>query len=96
MSEITTMSMALKSKEFRYNAIVNERKQNHNQRAKQVDYIADQLVKRYNAPNSRAFFCKCAWQLSESMIWSIVGCSEKPNIKSPIKYFVASCHAHMS
>lgn len=91
MSQVESMSLSLKSKERYFNDIVNERKANRTARAKQVDYIADKLVEKFHAPQSRPFFCKCAWRLSESTIWSIAGCAEKPNVKCPVKYFVASC-----
>lgn len=91
MSEITSMSLSLKSKEKAINDIVNDRKANRANRAKQVDYIADKLVDMFHAPQSRPFFCKCAWKLSENTIWSIAECAGNPNVRCPVKYFVASC-----
>ena len=39
-------------------------------RAIKVDNIADHLVRKFEAPGSRDFFCKCAWTLSEDEIWT--------------------------
>lgn len=61
------------------------------ERAHKVDFIADELVRRFNAEGSRKFFCKVAWNLSESQIWSIYGSATKPGIACPIKYFVRAC-----
>ena len=57
-----------------------------------TDYIADRLSEIYNAPQSRNFFLKCAWHLSEDTIWTAVENSRRKGIKSPVKYFVACCH----
>lgn len=36
--------------------------------AKKVDRIADSLVTRFNNPIYRGFYCRIAWELSESRI----------------------------
>lgn len=64
-------------------------------RYNKVDSVADYLVKKFNAPNSRNFFCKCAWKLSENDIWSIYEQSHKPSVKSPLKYFITVCSVKM-
>lgn len=35
-----------------------------------VDRIADRLVEKFGSPQSREFYCKVAWKLSEAQIWS--------------------------
>lgn len=60
--------------------------------ASQTDYIADKLVKIYQAPQSRDFFLKCAWRLSENTIWTAVEASQRRKIRQPVKYFVKTCN----
>ena len=77
--------------------IINEvfLKKNINDKSMMVsktDYIADKLVKIYSAPNSKNFFLKCAWHLSEDTIWTAVENSRKRGIKNPTAYFVAICN----
>lgn len=61
-----------------------------------TEAIADRLVKTFGAPQSRNFFLKCAWHLSEAQIWEIAERAQGPQIKSPIKYFVASCSQQLA
>jgi hypothetical protein len=61
-----------------------------------VDHIADHLVRKFNAPNSRNFFCKCAWKMSEDEIWTIYEKAHAPKIRSPLKYFIFLCTLKMS
>ena len=56
-----------------------------------TEHVADELVKVFDAPNSRKFFLKCAWHLSEDTIWSAVDDSKKRGVNSPIKLFVFLC-----
>lgn len=63
-----------------------------NPKISQVDYIADKLVDIYKAPGSRNFFCKCAWHLSEDIIWSAVEDSRKKGVDSPIALFIFICN----
>ena len=60
-------------------------------RAARVDRIADHLVSKFNAPNSRNFFCKCAWKLSEDEIWTAFEKSHRDGIDTPLKYFITLC-----
>lgn len=60
-----------------------------------TDYIADKLTKIYNAPQSRDFFLKCAWHLSEDTIWTAVENSQRKSVKSPVKYFIAICNREL-
>lgn len=69
---------------------INDR--SDNAKAHYTEYIADKLVKIYNAPMSRNFFLKCAWHLSEDTIWTAVENSRKKAIRSPIRYFVTICN----
>lgn len=64
-------------------------------RTMQVDTIANSLVDKFNAPNSRNFFCKCAWNMDEEDIWSVYKQSHKPTVKSPLKYFISVCSIKM-
>lgn len=61
-------------------------------RVESTERLADDLVVAYNAPNSRNFFMKCAWHMSEYEIMEVVKASRRPNIISPLKYFIRSCH----
>lgn len=65
-------------------------------KVRQTEYIANTLVTRFNAPNSRNFFLKCAWRLPEQFIWSAYEATKREDIKSPIKYFVRACSNEMS
>lgn len=60
-------------------------------RAIKVDSIADHLVSKFGAPNSRNFFCKCAWNLSEDEIWTAYEQAHRPKVKYPLKYFITLC-----
>lgn len=64
-------------------------------KAEYVDYVADKLVKLYDAPQSRAFFCKCAWNLPENIIWTAVETSRKKWIKVPISWFITVCNREL-
>lgn len=61
-----------------------------------TEMVADRLVEIFRAPQSRNFFLKCAWHLSEDQIWTAVENSQKKRIKSPVKYFVACCSKELS
>lgn len=61
-------------------------------RVSYTEYVADRLVKIFDAPKSRKFFLKCAWNLSEDTIWSAVEDSRKKCVKSPIALFIFICN----
>ncbi len=63
----------------------------HNIRAKHAEQIANNLVRKFDAPNSYKFFLKCAYRMSENDIWTTYELSHKGRVRSPIRYFVASC-----
>ena len=52
-----------------------------------ADRIANRLVNKLAAPECRAFFCKCAYALSENDIEILLERATKPDIKSPKNYF---------
>lgn len=64
-------------------------------KAQRVDRIADHLVQKFKAPNSRNFFCKCAWKMSEDEIWTIYEKAHNPKIDNSLKYFIAVCQIKM-
>lgn len=61
-----------------------------------TEAIADKLVSTFNSPNSRNFFLKCAWHLSEDTIWTAVERSKRKGIASPVRYFVKYCSNAMN
>lgn len=70
---------------------INESLKGDTAKISYTEYVADKLVKIFNAPQSRKFFLKCAWNLSEDTIWTAVENSRRRRVKSPVKYFVAIC-----
>ena len=81
------------SMDFSRRKINNDKSMNGSKKYKiaYTEHVADMLVKIYDAPNSRKFFLKCAWHLSEDTIWSAVEESRKKIVNSPIKLFVFLC-----
>ena len=57
-----------------------------------TEYMADKLTNIFDAPQSRQFFLKCAWNLSEDTIWSAVEDSRKKGVRSPIALFIFLCN----
>lgn len=50
-----------------------------------------------DAPKCFNYFVKCFMNLSENTIWIIFdNASNNPEIKSPIKYFIAACRNQMA
>lgn len=72
-------------------SVENSKPVEKSKRALETETIAFRLQKEFHAPQSYAFFLKCAWHLSEAEIWNAVEASKRPWIKAPIKYFVKSC-----
>ena len=66
------------------------------EKASRVDRIADHLVRKFGAPGSRNFFCKCAWKMSEDEIWCTYEQAHGPKVKSPLKYFISVCTIKMA
>lgn len=71
--------------------VENSKPVEKSKRALETEAIAFRLQKEFHAPQSYAFFLKCAWHLTESEIWNAVEVSRRPYIKAPIKYFVKTC-----
>lgn len=61
------------------------------ERADRVDRIADNLVRKFNSPNSRNFFCKCAWKMSEDEIWTNYEKAQGKDVKNHLGYFIFLC-----
>lgn len=61
-----------------------------------AEFKANLLVEKFNAPNSRLFFLKCIYHLSEYEIQNAVERSQQPWVKSPIKYFVKYCYSKLN
>jgi hypothetical protein len=51
----------------------------------QVDFIADKLVKELGNEDYRTFYCKVAYKLPESIIWTSLELALKG--REPAKYF---------
>lgn len=75
---------------------INDKKVVRSNKVVQTEYIANKLQNEFHAPQSYAFFLKCAWNMSEGDIWNAVEASKRPWIKSPVKYFVKTCSNAMS
>ena len=78
------------------NDIVGTKKTNKKySKSRKVDSLADSLVRKFKAPNSRRFFCKCAWKMSEDEIWAAYEQSHGPRVNNPLKYFITLCSIKM-
>lgn len=86
------------SKRRKYNDIdiVSRVIGNKEEKASRVDRIADHLVRKFGAPGSRNFFCKCAWKMGEDEIWCTYEQAHGPKVKSPLKYFISVCTIKMA
>ncbi len=60
-----------------------------------IDSKADRLVAKFNAPESRAFYCDCARYLSENFIECAIENTFRPRPRNPIRnkaaYFGRVC-----
>lgn len=74
------------------NEINESMKGNQHRKISYTEYVADKLVKIFDAPQSRNFFLKCAWNLSEDTIWSAVEDSRKKSVNKPIALFIFICN----
>lgn len=95
LSSMTSMiinDISLKRNSMKINESLNKK----SVQSKSTELLADRLVEIFNAPNSRNFFLKCAWHLSEDQIWTAVENSRRPKVKSPIKYFVKCCNNQLN
>ena len=93
---VESINEIIGSMKFSYRKLneINDKsmKGNINSKIAYTEYVADKLTKIFNAPQSRRFFLKCAWNLSENTIWSAVEDSQKKSVKSPIALFVFICN----
>lgn len=64
-------------------------------KVRRAQRIADDLVSRFgeNSRSCYAYFCKCAYNLSESTIWMCYDGSLKPSVKNRLAYFLAATKA---
>lgn len=66
-------------------ADLRERTRKKSPRTEQyIDAKADRLVAKFNAPESRAFYCDCARYLSENFIECAVENTFRPRPRNPI------------
>lgn len=82
---------------FTYYSMNNGNNDNNYKPKKQIspelaEFKAQQLINKYNSPQSRNFFLKCIYHLTEADIQNAVELSMQPWVKSPIKYFVRVCY----
>lgn len=70
---------------------INDSNSKYRISAELAEFRAQKLIDKYNAPQSRNFFLKCIYHLTESDIENAVELSTQPWVKSPIKYFVHIC-----
>lgn len=63
-------------------------------REKIVDYIADKLSRSLNNPGGRLYYCKIAWKLPESVVWSNLEIALAG--RDPRKYFTWLCERELS
>lgn len=59
-----------------------------NHKVQSVRNTADKLVEVFNSPQSRKYFMKVAWHLSEAQIWDVVEIALKKRV--PVSYFIAA------
>lgn len=89
-------SMKLKLNKESMNNVSNDKISKRHITSGEAEYKAQKLVEKYNAPQSRNFFLKCVYHLSEHDIEDAVELSMKPWVKSPIKYFVKVCYSRLN
>lgn len=88
---INDKSMKFSKRKFNDKSMTSKR----SQKVAYTEHVADKLVKIYDAPKSRMFFLKCAWNLSEDTIWSAVDDSHKKTVDNPIGLFIFLCNNAM-
>ena len=74
----------------------NDKKSTRKMSAELAEFKAQQLIDKYNSPQSRNFFLKCIYHLSEADIQNAVELSQQKWVKSPIKYFVKISYAKLN
>lgn len=97
LSSLTSMKSMINDISLKRNSMkINDSLINKSVQAKSTELLAERLVEIFNAPQSRKFFLKCAWHLSEDQIWTAVENSKKAKVKSPVKYFVKCCNNQLN
>lgn len=61
-----------------------------------VEYGADRLVEKLQAPECRAFFCKVMYYVPEYRREMLLERALAKGVKSPAKYFVSSARREMT
>ena len=77
---------------FTYHSMNNGNNDNNYKPKKQIsselaEFKAQQLIDKYNSPQSRNFFLKCIYHLPEYEIEQAVETAMRPGVKSNISYF---------
>ena len=70
-------------KELKNNDIVNR-----GNKERRIEYIANELVKKFNSPQSYKLFCRIAYKNPETLIWRYVGEVKERSANNPAGYFV--------
>lgn len=75
----------------RKKSMINDTKHYTKAQIERADRIADELVRRFQAPESRNFFLKVAYRLSEDEIWTRFESAHNKRVLYPLRYFIKSC-----
>lgn len=59
-----------------------------NDKVQNVRNTANRLVEVFKSPQSRRYFLKVAWHLSEAQIWDVVEIALRKRV--PVSYFIAA------
>jgi hypothetical protein len=94
--EITSLSLKKDSKESSLSLSLKSNFDDKTRRAKLMDMKVERLVDIYRAENSRPFFYKCYWHLSDIYIEEVVEMSRQPSVRKPLAYFLGSCKRQMA
>lgn len=64
---------------------------NSQARIQRAQRIADDLTRRFGpaSKNCYAYFCKCAYRLSENTIWNCYEDAHKSSVKNNLAYFLS-------
>lgn len=52
-----------------------------------VDGIASYLCRKFNSPESHAFYCKAAWRMSPAELYTLAEYAMSKATKTPARYF---------
>lgn len=74
------------SKEKPYRSIEGNTKQ------QRVARIVEIMERKLGHPESRMFYRKCAWHMSEDEIYSRIEASKRKQVKNPLAYFIYSAN----